>query len=447
MKRFAVLAGLALAAGSAHGNGRAPLTNGIFFKPGDVQSLYVGTTFGLLISHDGGCTMQWVCEANIGFSGTPDPIYAIATDGSIFATTVSGLRISRDGGCSFQTASTLPASTWISALDIGPTGEVWVGTATTGAPNDVYASTDNGMTFQSRGMLSPVIWWKSVKVAPSNAMRVYVGGYQVAGMPSDAGVQQQPAAHIMRSDDDGTSWTESDITSFVFGSTPIVLVMAVDPQNPDIVYAISQGGNQNRGDILYRSADAGGTWTQVLVADESIQNVVITPTTVFVATLIQSGTAYMGGPAYSSADHGVTFAPLANAPQLACLGLRADGALIGCGANWQPDYMSVAKSTDNAMTWQKVWRFVDLAGPLSCPSGTTEQDTCNLQQWSTLQQQFGSCGPSCGSSAVTCSVADAGPPPPKKKSGCCDASGGAPLGLAWAGALAAWLGRRRRPNT
>ncbi|HEY1556454.1 MAG TPA: sialidase family protein [Kofleriaceae bacterium] len=444
MKPAIVLA-VVLAAATAQANGRAPLTNGIFFRPGDTHSIYVGTTFGLLISHDDGCTMQWVCEANIGYSGTPDPIYAVATDGTIFATTVQGLRLSRDGGCSFQTQTSLPADTWISALDIGPTGEVWVGTATTGSPNDIYSSTDNGQTFNSRGMLSPVIWWKSVKVAPSNAMRAYIGGYQVAGMASDAGMAQQPAAHIMRTDDDGQTWTEAPLTAFQFGSTPIVLIMAVDPQNADIVYAISQAGNQNRGDILYRSADAGATWTQVLVADNSIQDVVITTTTVYVATLIQSGTTYMGGTSYTSADHGVTFTPLANAPQLACLGERSDGALIGCGANWQPDYMSIARSTDNATTWQKVWRFVDLAGPLACPSGTPEQDVCNLQQWSILQQQFGACGPSCGSAAVSCAVVDAGPPPPpKKKTGCCDTGGGGPLGLVWAGALALFLGRRRR---
>src|SRR5579862_6925030 len=120
--KSAVALAIVLAASTAYANGRAPLTNGIFFRPGDLHSMYVGTTFGLLVSHDDGCTMQWVCEANIGYSGTPDPIYAIATDGTIFATTVQGLRISRDAGCSFQTQMSLPADTWISALDIGPTG-------------------------------------------------------------------------------------------------------------------------------------------------------------------------------------------------------------------------------------------------------------------------------------------------------------------------------------
>src|SRR5258706_8162143 len=155
---------LVLATAVAHGNGRPPLTNGVFFQPNDPHALYVRTTFGLLISKDDGCTFNWFCEQDIGYGGMFDPKYAIATDGTIFATTFNGLRISRDKGCSFQTAGGGLPAMWIDAIDIGPTGEIWVGTAESGAPNDVYASSDNGMTFHSKGMQSPTIWWKSVKV-------------------------------------------------------------------------------------------------------------------------------------------------------------------------------------------------------------------------------------------------------------------------------------------
>src|SRR5437879_1853679 len=135
--RPALVLALALAASAAHAGGRAPLTNGVYFRAGDPHSLYVRTTFGLLISHDDGCTMRWVCETAIGYGGLFDPKYAIATDGTIFATTFSGLRVSRDGGCTFTTNASLPADTWIDALELAPSGEVWIGTATSGAPNDV----------------------------------------------------------------------------------------------------------------------------------------------------------------------------------------------------------------------------------------------------------------------------------------------------------------------
>ena len=74
-----------------------------------------------------------MCEQSIGYGGTWDPHYAIGSDGTIFATTFNrGLRVSRDGGCTFETA-TGTANLWIDALTIGPTGQIWITTATTGA--------------------------------------------------------------------------------------------------------------------------------------------------------------------------------------------------------------------------------------------------------------------------------------------------------------------------
>ena len=110
----------------------------------------------------------------------------------------------------------------------------------------------------------------------------------------------------------------------------------------------------------------------------------------------------MGGPSFESTNGGTSFAPLASAPQLACLAQRPDGTLLGCGANWEPDYKAVARSIDSGATWEKVWRFVEIAGAVSCPAGTVEHDTCDTTLWdcptcmTDLKRQFGAKGPSCG---------------------------------------------------
>jgi hypothetical protein len=425
---------VAMLATVAQANGRAPLTNGVFFKPNDPHSLYVRTTFGLLISHDDGCTFNWFCEQNIGYGGPFDPKYAIANDGTIFATTFTGLRVSRDGGCSFT--NTGPA-VWIDAIDIGPTGEVWIGTAESGGTNDVFSSTDNGANFTSRGMQSPSIWWKAVKVAPSNAQRVYIAGYQVAGTAADGG-QLPPTAHILRSDDDGAHWTPSPLTGVKYGSTPIVIINAVDPTNPDIVYMTSLLAAPPNGDIVYRSSDGGMTWTQVVATTDPVRDVVVRDAnTVIVAT-------QMGG-SFKSTNAGVSFTAMTGAPQLECLGQAPDGTLIGCGANWQPDYMAVTKSTDGGATWQKVWRFVELYGPLACPDGTAEHDMCDLGQWPTLQAQFGSTGPTCGAYANG-DGPPAGDPPPKKKTSGCNVGAGAGIGMLCALLAVLVVTRLRRPQ-
>jgi hypothetical protein len=128
--------------------------------------------------------------------------------------------------------------------------------------------------------------------------------------------------------------------------------------------------------------------------------------------------------------------PMAGAPQLLCLGTAPDGSLVGCGANWEPDFKAVARSTDG-VTWTKVWRFVELAGALACPT----EVTCE-QSWDTLQQNFGATGPTCGEHVGPDGGVEIPPPPPPP--GCCDASG--PANAVWALAVVGLFRRRRRPR-
>lgn len=436
------VAAVALCPSPALANGRPPATNGVHFQPGDRHALYVATTFGLLISRDDGCSFRWVCEQNIGYGGTFDPKYRIAEDGTIFATTYSGLRVSRDGGCSFATAtSELPAGDpgriadqWVDAIDIAPTGDVWVATANSGAPNDIYRSTDNGRTFAPSGLASPEIWWKSVAVAPSRPQRIYATGYQVAGTLPDGG-RAQPTTHLRISDDSGAHWAESPLTGVAFGAMPLVYVLGVDPANPDALL-MSSSLAAGAGDRLYRSTDGGLTFTEVLETASPIIDLAIEQTgNVVVATFAASASAVV----FQSADRGASFAPMTSAPQLSCIGQRSDGAVFGCGANWEPDFKAVARAGDGA-SWNKVFRFVELAGPLDCPAGTGEHEMC-AGLWPALQQQFAATGPSCGAPQAD------DLPPPQRKAGCCDAgaSGGQLAGIAaLAGLCVAALRRRRR---
>jgi hypothetical protein len=169
----------------------------------------------------------------------------------------------------------------------------------------------------------------------------------------------------------------------------------------------------------------------VLATSASIADVAIaTGGRIVVATL--------GGGAFESTNGGAAFAPLSGPPQLACVGQREDGELFGCGANWEPDFKAIAKSAD-ASSWDKVFRFVELAGPLECPAGTAQAEVCGAQ-WPNVQQQFAATGP------ATCGAApDA---TAKSSGGCCDASGGSLGQLGASCLLAALCGvqtlRRRR---
>lgn len=404
---------VSLAAVQAYANGRAPETNGVVLRPGDAHSIYARSTFGLLISHDDGCTFQWVCEDNIGYGGSFDPKYAIAGDGTIFAATFNGLRASRDGGCSFAAVTdALPigdpgriADRYASALAIGPTGDVWVGTADSGKPNDVYVSTDVGVTFLPSNLESPTVFWQSLAVAPSDARRIYVAGNQFSGTAADGG-QIAPAAYLFRSDDHGAGWMPMALANVVVAPTPLVTIAAVDPVDSSIVFVLSVGANPPSGDRLYRSTDGGAFFDEALATTEPISDLVIRGPTAAVAATLHA--------TFASNNGGASFAPIANPAQLGCLGQRSDGALIGCGTN--ADAFSIGRSSD-ATQWQKLFKLADLAGPIECPAGTREHDICDQLLWRPLQIQLGAKGPaSCSPEAP-----DAGDPPrkPSAPGGCC----------------------------
>ncbi len=442
--RAAVIFLASLVPAIAVANGRAPATNGVFLRPGDDHSLYVRSTFGLLISHDDGCTFRWVCEKAIGYGGEFDPKYAIATDGAIFATTFTGLRVSRDNGCTWTTATaeapvTDPgriADIWIDALDIGPNGDVWVATAESAKPNDVFRSTDNGVTFTSMGLSSAVVWWKSVKVARSDPQRIYVTGYQVAGTAQ---------AHLMRSDNGGSTWTEMPLPpNVLYASTPTVHVLAIDPGNPDHLYLRSLEANPPFGDRVYRSLDGGVTFTEVAVSTDLVRDVIVRSNGSALIATINSGTFESQAAAGGFVKIGKTVAVSKDIrpPKLACLAQKSDGTLVGCGTNWSPDYMSVGRASD-PLAWQKLFRLVELVGPNTCAAGTTSADLCD-PLWPALKKQFEATGVGSCTALPDLEVHDLPTPAVKNGSGCCDTGGGTPGGaLALSGLVAGLVLRRR----
>jgi hypothetical protein len=202
------------------------------------------------------------------------------------------------------------------------------------------------------------------------------------------------------------------------------------------VYIVSVGANGPEGDRLYRSTDGGTTFAEVLATSQPISNVLIRDATTVLAV--------SGSGTFRSGDGGATFGPADPAPKLGCLGARPDGTLIGCAANWDPDFMAVGQSADGAQ-WEKIFRFIELAGPLSCPAGTPGHDVCEQELWPVLKMQFGAKGPTCGApDPEVDAVVD-----PPGSGGCCDTGGGSPLGFGLLSLLAAWVicfpRRRRRP--
>jgi photosystem II stability/assembly factor-like uncharacterized protein len=428
----AAVAALALPADAPAHPGAYPETVGVYFQPGSAQRIMIETTFGLILSDDDGQTWRWTCEESTGVGTTFDPNYAISATGTIFVADISGLGISRDAACSFAPHGAPLAGRFTTDVSVGPGGAVWVTTAQ-GAQNDVFVSRDDGMTFTPTGLAVDRAWWWSVRAAPSDAARVYVAGYQLDDTMVDGG--DGIAAPLLYRTDDAAAvtptWTPLAIDTM---GEPLLTILGVSPVDPDVVYLRVDG---LLADVLYRSEDAGQTFTPVLTINGDGADLLGFAISNDGQKLL-AGTKAHG--VFSSTDGGKTWAPEATVLRMACAGRRpADDALFACGANWNPDRMALARSADDGKSWTKIFRFIEIDDELSCPMSSEHAQVCS-PLWGGVACGF-------GIGKFDAGVVDGGPgadafmvdPPPDDDCGCSVAP--AAVLLAWPGF---WRRRRRR---
>lgn len=435
-----------LASGVARGNGRFPKTIDVHFKPGDHDVMALQATWGLITTFDGGATWHWSCEEAIGFGGVYDPDYELTSTGLLFATTTSpdGLRQTRDM-CNWAPAAAplgpvgkTPAK-FVSQIEVGPTGTIWVATPYELAPDpQIYRSIDDGMTWTplSRPLAGLVDWWESMKVAPTllagSQTRIYLTGYGFSG--------GNKLRYLVRSDNGGGSWTDLGVDEFTFGGDGADLqIAAVSPTDPDLVFArVFQANGVGIGDDIYRSDDAGATWSRVFQAGDDVSAIVVRQTGQVIAATALSGV-------HLSADGGQTFGAAIDDTKIECMKERDDQLLFGCSIGQIPDNMALATATAVG-DWTSILAYSEIDDAYECSAGTLQQDVCYDLRWCFTACQFGiELPPEC----PACD-ADAGPggpdagdgeDPPKKT--CCS-TGDPTSAVLLALLVAAPLARRRR---
>jgi photosystem II stability/assembly factor-like uncharacterized protein len=150
---------------------------------------------------------------------------------------------------------------------IGPFrgGRVLAATGVIGQPNvfyfgsvggGVWKSGNAGLTWVPIFDANPIASIGAIEVAPSNPQVIYVGTGE-ADMRSDIGFGDG----IYKSVDAGRTWTHAGL-----GDSMQIGRILVHPTNPDLVYVAAlghaYGPNEERG--VYRSTDGGRIWKKVL---------------------------------------------------------------------------------------------------------------------------------------------------------------------------------------
>lgn len=335
------------------------------------SSLAVRTTFGFLLSEDGGGRFRWVCEEIVGYAGQQDPAIALFGDGTLASAALEGAFVSHDGGCSHQRIEPATSIDFTVSRSEPSRGLLVTSTFVKGVHEArILATDDDAHTFTVRSALAESFYPDTIDIAPSLPSRVYLSG-------SFASATALVAA-LDRSDDGGATFTRQEVD--LAGDNGI-FIAAVDPERPDTVYARTSGKVEDR---LLVSKDGGKTLTVIATAPGGLLGVALSP---------DGSRLAIGGPTIGVrvASRDTLVFEQRSATPVSCLAWVSSG-LHACGAGTSAGF-SVARSTDDGATFTPLLTTLnDICGPLdACGTGSAFQTTCG-PRWPAIAATFGGDG-------------------------------------------------------
>jgi len=303
---------------------------GVSVSPHDSRIVLAGTNDGVIRSTDAGASWE---PASTGLSGASIDTMAAdpAIPGRLYAGTAYGRVYRRDGEGDWQLLGAGFSGDSIHCLAVH-----------SGDPSRLYAGAADGWIYRSDD--SGATWRPAMGNLPERDI------YRLCPHPTDPDrIDACVSLGIARTENGGRWWR---FIQPAFKPT----ILAVDPQDPEILLAGSTYGD------LYRSEDGGANWTGVLTGDGiKLWDLAFHPLN---PTIVYASTPYYK--LYWSTDRGVTFQLLAQFDDmndvLKSLSFDATepGWLYGTTVG-----LDLVKSTDGGETWIPVVNPLS-SEPVSC---------------------------------------------------------------------------------
>ena len=357
--RLLALGAIAALPSTAFANGRFPAAQQVVVGPGarsDVVALR--TTFGLLVSRDGGHSFRWYCEDLLYFPFVPglsfDPPVEVSSRGEVVLGFEDGAHSLTDG-CDVSDLRSV-SHREITDLAATPDGATLYATESTTGSRSYVLRADASLTFQRMGDGVDRMRFVTVEVAASRPERVYASGF-------DDSASRTP--RLLRSDDGGATLVA------VATATPLgdeAYISGVDPTDPQVVYVRVVEG---LGSTLLRSADGG----------EHLAVVARTADPMVGFALSDDGATVWYGSAegglHRSTDRGLHFTAIGTIPSL---GLRFHGGTLWLVTDWLRQPWALGRSMDGGEHFEAVLRFEDVPGPPECASPSEGTSIC-IDRW------------------------------------------------------------------
>jgi photosystem II stability/assembly factor-like uncharacterized protein len=354
---------LVLTASAARANGAFPRVSQIVPDPVDPERVLLRSTFGVVVTVDGGANWDWICESAAGYLDIEPPL-TVLEGGRVILGLPGGVSRTSDAGCQFSMAEGLDANV-VDVSRVASEPERVVALSRSDTDSQVWESTDAGVSFHTLGEALVGVRATTLDVAPSDADWIYVSGF--TGGTTDAG-----AGVFYRSEDRGATWQTFPVPETTSAKRPYIA--AIDPDERELVY-VRTDGLPGR---LFVTRDGGEHFTEALRLDVPIQGFALSPDgNTVLATNVYDGS-------FRADADSLTF------EKIACRGPTClswtEAGLFGCGDNVADGFI-IGRSNDEGATFERVVDLSCIRGPYACDASTIVGSECPLF-WPTIRTQL-----------------------------------------------------------